>query len=101
MNRETLSIKAALEGKRGRPGLRLLLLFFAAVLSSEQVDLEHSQLLFEVLEWGWYTQGLGYLLAGLCVDAWSTHAAVSALEAEQQLQWDTAFACVFFQSPFL
>ena len=55
-----------LEGKRGRPGLRLLLLFFATVLINEQADLEHSQLFFKILEWGWCTQGLDNLLAGLC-----------------------------------
>lgn len=79
-------ITAALEGKRDRPGPRLLLLFFTAILTNEQADLECSQLLFKVLEWGWCIQGLDSLLSGLCVDAWSTHAAVPPWEPEQQLQ---------------
>lgn len=100
MKGKTLGIEAALEGKSGRPGLSLLMLFFIAFLTNEQADLACSQLLFKVLEWGWCAQGLDNLLAGLSVGARSTQAAVPAPGAEQQLQQGVLPLRVFLSKCF-
>lgn len=69
-----------------------------AALTNEQANLEHSQLLFKVLEWEQCAQGLDNLSAGLCVGTWSTCAVVPALEAKQQLQQGVLPLHVFFIS---
>lgn len=49
-----------------------------------------------VLEWRWCTQGLYSLVAGLCVDAWSAHAAVPALRRQHSNCNRECCLCVFF-----